>query len=258
MKISIVTPSYNQGQFIEDAILSVLNQNYLDFEHIIIDGGSSDNTLDVLKRYPHLKWMSEPDEGQSDALNKGFMKATGDIIGWLNSDDYYLPNIFDKVYNNLKSDSVDAIYSNCIFVDKQKNYKRNLLSHRPIRWLSLFHCYIPSTTFFFKRKIIDSGISIDKTFHIAMDKDFFANIFYSGYKVNYFDDFFAFFRWHDNNKSIDSIEVQKIRYSEGLRVLNKHFCVKIPINFFTTNLYKFHVKFFLIIRFFLKKMRKLR
>ena len=86
MKISIITPSYNQGRFIEDAIRSVLEQDYPDFEHIVVDNCSTDNTLDVLRKYPHIRWISEPDRGQSHALNKGFRMATGDVLAWLLDD----------------------------------------------------------------------------------------------------------------------------------------------------------------------------
>jgi len=96
-KITIVTPSFNQGNFIDENIQSVLTQNYPNFEHIIIDGGSIDGTVDILKKYSHLKWVSEPDRGQASALNKGFRMATGDVIGWLNSDDSYLPGTFEVV-----------------------------------------------------------------------------------------------------------------------------------------------------------------
>jgi glycosyltransferase involved in cell wall biosynthesis len=82
--ISVVTPSLNQGMYIEENIKSVLNQKYPNFEHIIIDGGSTDGTIDILKEYRHLIWISEKDRGQSEAINKGFRKAKGDIIGWLN------------------------------------------------------------------------------------------------------------------------------------------------------------------------------
>ena len=95
-KISIVMPSYNQVQFIERSILSVLNQDYPNIELIIIDGGSNDGTVEVIKKYEkHITfWVSEKDKGQSDALNKGFKHCTGEIYGWLNSDDLYLPNAF--------------------------------------------------------------------------------------------------------------------------------------------------------------------
>ncbi len=97
LKFSIVTPSFNSGTSIEHAIKSVLDQKYASFEHIIVDGGSKDGTLDILKRYPHLKWVSEPDRGQVHAMTKGFHMATGDVVGYLNADDYYSDEAFITV-----------------------------------------------------------------------------------------------------------------------------------------------------------------
>ena len=97
LKISIITVSYNQGKYIEDNILSVLNQHYQNYEHIIIDACSTDGTIEILKKYPHIIWTSEPDNGQSDGLNKGFRKATGDIIAWVNSDDKLYPNALEII-----------------------------------------------------------------------------------------------------------------------------------------------------------------
>jgi len=95
MKISVITPSLNSGEHIERAIQSVLAQNYDNFEHIIVvDGLSTDNTLDILKKYPHLTWVSEKDSGQSNAMNKGFAMSSGEIIVYLNADDYFLPEAF--------------------------------------------------------------------------------------------------------------------------------------------------------------------
>ena len=125
IKISIVTPSFNQGKYIQDAIESVLNQKHKNFEHIIIDACSEDQTIEILKKYPHLKWISEPDKGQSDALNKGFNKATGDIIGWLNADDIYLPNTFNIISKSLNDKAIDAVYGNYNFIDVSGKITKN-------------------------------------------------------------------------------------------------------------------------------------
>ena len=97
MRLSIITPSLNQCEFIEETIHSVMNQDHHDVEHIVIDGGSTDNTVSILRKYPHLRWTSEKDTGQSNAINKGFQQATGEIIAWLNSDDYYEDHIFGDI-----------------------------------------------------------------------------------------------------------------------------------------------------------------
>ena len=237
LKISIVTPSFNSARFIEDCIKSVVNQGYPDYEHVIIDGGSTDKTLEILRRYPQLKWISEPDQGQSDALNKGFKMATGDIIGWLNSDDVYLPNTFDKVAKYLSETEYDAVYSNLFFSDENLKVTRELRTHEPVRWLSLFHCFIPSATFFFRRRIIDGGIKMDEGKHITMDKEFFANILFNGYRIGYVDDFFSVFRWHAKNKSLDSREVTRVRTKEGIELVNKYWNTNIPNNRLTQALY---------------------
>lgn len=101
LKISIITPSYNQGQFIEETIQSVIQQSYANVEYIVIDGGSKDNTIDIIKKYESkiTYWESKKDKGQSDAINKGLAIATGDIVAWLNSDDMYTENALKRVAN---------------------------------------------------------------------------------------------------------------------------------------------------------------
>lgn len=236
--ISIVTPSYNQGRFIEVAIRSILNQEYSHFEHIIIDGGSTDETLEILKKYPHLKWISEQDEGQSDALNKGFKLATGDVVGWLNADDYYLPNTFSIVSKELTNNKIDAVYANYRFVDIKGSITREIVSQASSKWMALFYCFIPSTTFFFKKDILKRGIQIDKHFHIAMDKEFFAHIYFSGFKIKKINAFFAHFRWHDNNKSIDTKQVKSIRFKEGIKIFNRYSGFRLPDNLIGISIYR--------------------
>lgn len=152
MKIFVVTPSYNQGQFIEDAIQSVLDQHYENFEHIIIDGGSSDNTLNVLKKHPYLKWISEPDKGQSDAINKGVLESTSDWILWLNADDFILPNTFSKlveIFNRFPD--INFIYGYTYFWDEARR-KNTKCFHIPFHVnFTYFGIYsLPSTGSFIK------------------------------------------------------------------------------------------------------------
>ena len=127
-KISIVTPSYNQAEFLERTILSVLNQNYPNLEYIIIDGGSTDSSAEIIKKYERYLtyWVSEPDDGQADAINKGFAKATGDILAWLNSDDLYLPGALLKVKESFQNAGIAFLYGHSILVDKEDRVIRIL------------------------------------------------------------------------------------------------------------------------------------
>ena len=117
-KITIVTPSYNQGQFLEETILSVVGQQYPNLEFIIIDGGSTDQSVEIIKKYEkHLTyWVSEPDNGQGAAINKGFAMATGEIMAWLNSDDLYLPGTLRHIVSRLDLNAPEFIFGNCVHI----------------------------------------------------------------------------------------------------------------------------------------------
>ena len=165
LSLSIITPSYNQGKFIEECLLSVKQQNYPALEHIVIDGGSTDGTLEILKQYSrqsgwgHLKWIWEPDRGQSDALNKGFRLATGDVIGWLNSDDIYLPGSFQAIANAFQErQSVDLIYGDYLMIDeagkllqtrREVSFSRFILRHTHVNFVQ------SSSSLFFLRRVVD-------------------------------------------------------------------------------------------------------
>ena len=179
--VSIVTPSYNQGGFIEETILSVKNQDYPNIEHIVVDGGSTDNTLEILRKYENeynLRWISEPDEGQSDAVNKGFRMANGEIIGWLNSDDVY----FDKqaisyvVAEFEKNPEVDVIYGDSVVIDKNNFIKRVFKAPNWNYNLLLSGCsYIPQPATFFHKTVINEN-KLDKNLGFSMDIEFWLRL----------------------------------------------------------------------------------
>ena len=178
MKISIVTPSFNQGKFIEEAILSVSNQKYSDVEHIVIDGGSTDETIEVLKKFSHLKWISEPDSGQAEALNKGLTMATGDIIGWLNSDDAYLSSTFDIVLEFLTAHPDVALTYGYVYVIDAKSRiirKRVTPEFDFGMMVRLGTCYA-QPTFFFRREVLTQVGFMDATLRQAMDYDFILKV----------------------------------------------------------------------------------
>lgn len=179
-KISIVTPSYNQGQFIEETIRSVLLQGYPNLEYIIIDGGSTDNSVEIIRKYePWLHyWISEPDNGQSEALNKGFSKATGEIIGWLNSDDLYAPGAVAAGTDSLSQYPEAAfVYGDWLFVDEFSDE----IIYKPTRQVSvrdllLEGCLIPQQSTFFRRSILMGIGGLDPDLNFAMDYDLFLRL----------------------------------------------------------------------------------
>lgn len=203
MKISVVTPSYNQAQFIEETIQSVLAQNYEPFEHIVIDGGSTDGTIEILRRYPHLKWVSEPDRGQSHALNKGLAMVTGDIIGWLNSDDLYEPAAFQTVAECFEGQpDLGMIYGYCRFIDQRK---RTIRLVKPPDWdlhrlIAVQHSYIPGPTVFFRREVYRELGGLDEDLHYAMDYEYWIRIGREG-RVHRIPEVLAAFRHHPEGKT---------------------------------------------------------
>ena len=172
--ISVVTASYNHGKYIEENILSVLNQNYNNIEHIIIDAGSKDNTIEILKKYHHLKWTSEPDKGQSDGLNKGFLKAKGEWILWLNSDDILLPNAINSYCNALSNyPEHNMFYGHIEFIDAQGKKIRNVISV-PFYYEYILHGIFmpPSTGTLFQSSLLKNNL-LDIDYHYSMDTEWY-------------------------------------------------------------------------------------
>ncbi len=229
MKISIVTPSLNSGKFVEDAILSVLNQCYGDFEHIIIDGGSTDNTLEVLKKYPHLIWISESDNGQSDAINKGLERATGDILALINSDDMYLSGAFNKAAKFFKAHpDADVLYGDSLWIDEHgyQIKRRYSINFNFNMWFYGVIEPLQPEVFYRKRAIGKAGL-LDETFHMMMDREWWIRMAKCGCKFIHIPETLAALRIHDGQKSkrfrkINDKERWRIHdmYWEGFRFRN--------------------------------------
>ena len=221
--ISIVTPSYNQGQFIEEAITSVRSQNYANWEHLVIDAQSTDNTLNILRslteagKRPNIAWISEPDNGQSEALNKGFRRAKGEIIGWLNSDDRYRPGCFESIVRAFEDHpEIDIIYGDYLMVDEGGNA---LALRREIefsRFILLYHhvLYIPTTATFFRRRIFDDNNWLDETLHYAMDLEFFIRLSSRGYRFKHLPRLLADFRLQADSKTCRSADKQRMEHKQ--------------------------------------------
>ncbi len=209
MKISIVIPSYNQAEFLERTLQSVINQD-VETEIIVIDGGSSDNSVEIIKKYESniAYWVSEKDNGQSHALNKGFAKATGDIFGWQNSDDVYMPGAFKKVLEAFEQNPEKKIvYGNWYEIDEDDNVIDITYSAPKPRIPHFsyegFDCY--NQTMFWKREVHERFGTHDERLHMLMDGDMiFRFIFNEGvdafFKIN---DFLAAFRRTSTQKSPD-------------------------------------------------------
>ena len=209
-KISIVTPSFNQGQFIEETIRSVLLQNYPNLEYIIIDGGSTDETIKIIKKYePWLKyWVSEPDRGQSHAINKGLLLSKGDIICWINSDDCFKPSALSFVGNNLKIDQPFWLIgatelTNADRIKKYVRYSENNISEKTFLLWNLN--WIPQQSTFWNRKIMEVCGLLDESLHYAMDVDYFYRLFLIN-KPSVCKEILSFYRIQNDAKTVSKID----------------------------------------------------
>jgi len=228
LRISIVTPSFNQAQFIERTVRSVLDQRGdFDLEYCVLDGGSTDSTLDILRRFEgQLTWTSGPDKGQVDAINRGLRAVTGDIVGWVNSDDVLLPGALARVAEVFaRHPQAEWVHGRCEIID---------VEDRPIRrWISMYkdfrarrhtfenllaENYVSQMTTFWRRRVHDQIGYLDESLKLAFDYEFWLRLAKRGAPV-YLEDRIACFRWYETTKSGASFEAQ---FEEDYAIASRH------------------------------------
>jgi glycosyltransferase involved in cell wall biosynthesis len=205
-RISIITPSFNQGHYLEQTICSVLEQNYRALEYIIVDGGSTDNSVEIIKKYQkHLAWwISKKDRGQSDAINKGIAKVTGEIVNWLNSDDYYMPGALYHIAQKFSDAAVSCYCGRSrVFSETSEKFSTGTDVYfgslaKTIGWARIDQ---PET--FFRRSVWDKIGLLNEDFHYVMDKEWWIRyLFYYGLDSIAKDDkVLVNFRVHNNSKT---------------------------------------------------------
>ena len=227
-KISIVTPSYQQGRFLEWTMRSVLEQGYPNLEYVVMDGGSKDGTKEILARYQNRLTYCEssPDEGQADAVARGFEHTTGDIMAYLNSDDLLAPGALDFAARYLtQHPEVDAIYSHRVYIDEENIVTRYWILPPHHRWMMERWDYIPQETCFWRRRIYEKVGGINKSYQFALDYDLFVRFMKHG-RMERVNRFLGAFREHPTSKTMNQEgahpEVTRVYKEHGIRVAHWH------------------------------------
>lgn len=225
--ISIITPSYNQGKFLEATIRSVLLQSYPQIEYIIIDGGSTDNSLEIIKNYQKelSYWVSEPDSGQSDAINKGLRKSNGEILGWLNSDDILAPNAVSRAVDVfIKNPVVDVVHGRKDRIDADG--KLIPTPKVPIDFEdftpknALCENYVNSAGAFWRRSIMEKVGYLDEDLHYVMDYEYWLRMIVAGANFRRIGgNLVAKFRVAEHAKTVSQLEQSAL---EDIAVLDRY------------------------------------
>jgi glycosyltransferase involved in cell wall biosynthesis len=211
-RITIVTPNYNRAAYLDQTIMSVLTQGYPNLDYLVIDGGSTDGSVDIIRRYEqHLTaWVSEPDRGQAHAINKGFAMGTGDIIAWLNSDDYYLPGTLQFVGQQFRgTPGLEWLAGSVRQVDEQNQYLRTI-STQPPSFLArerlftngaVFQHHIDQPAVFWTRRLWDAAGPLDESYDYCMDWKLWMQAFALGFEPRWVSPELTAFRVHALSKT---------------------------------------------------------
>jgi glycosyltransferase involved in cell wall biosynthesis len=221
-RVSIITPSFNQEKFIEETIRSILLQDYPDLEYIIIDGGSKDGTVDVIRKYQSWisYWVSEKDAGQTAAINKGFKISTGEIIAWQNSDDTYEPGaIMNAVKFMVDHPETGVVYSDCNLVDENSRVISQLPSKKYTVQNCLLQHIVPNQTAFIRRGVWEAVGGVDNELHFAIEEDFWLKIGLIS-KLDQLPGIWANHRKYIGTKTVSQAPMF---YREQLKVLDRFF-----------------------------------
>ncbi len=223
-RVSIVTPSYNQARFLEQTIQSVLEQDYPNLEYFVMDGGSTDGSLEIIQRYASrlAGWVCEKDRGQTDALNKGFARATGQILAWLNSDDTYEPGAVSAAVAALTSrPDAAAIYGEANFIDENgRTIGRFPAAQTDLPRLRRGYVHVPQQATFFRGDLWRAIGPLDPSFYFAMDYDLWVRLAGRGPLVYLPGQVWANFRLHSGAKTIAADdrcwpEMLRVHYRDG-------------------------------------------
>lgn len=237
-KISVITASYNQGHFLERTILSVLNQKYPNFELIIIDGGSTDNSVEIIKKYEKYitYWVSEKDHGQTHAINKGLALATGDLLCFQNSDDVFCKNAFQILHNfYLKKPNYDGYFGDMLFIDANDQTLEILkTANFDIKLQVLEGMQIFNQSFFFTKKIVEKYGALDQSLQFVLDYENVLRWASNGAKFAKVPGLMGAFRIHDDAKTN---QIQDIRKKEHDSVQKKYFGLLFANNSFVKLVY---------------------
>ena len=237
--ITVITPSYNQAEFLERTIVSILNQDYPNLEYMIIDGGSTDGSVDIIRRYSNQLsyWVSEPDRGQSHAINKGLQRATGDWVCWQNSDDIFYPEAFERISRVIQNQpQLDLIIGDINIIDEQDQVIRQQLFVRPTYYSLLAEGMVLTNQAAFWRVSIHKQIGwLDEELHYGFDYEWFLRLLNFTKQTYHIPKFLGALRYHQETKTFLSQDGFDKEYCE---ILKNH----PPVRF---------KKYYLLRRFFL-------
>jgi glycosyltransferase involved in cell wall biosynthesis len=223
--ISVLTPSYSQGEFLPDCLESVESQTFKPIEHLVFDPGSTDGSRTIAMESPGVTLFAEPDSGQSDALNNGFDRSRGDVIAWLNSDDMFADaSVFQKVVDRFNQpDCPDIVYGNGIFIDEHGHKLRDAYVNiypETLPWKLQEECGILQPALFMRRSVIDRVGKLSASLHFSMDYEYWIRCTKAGVRFAFVDDVFAIARYHNQNKTYGQ---RGKSYAEVALMLTRHF-----------------------------------